>query len=147
MLADQFVQIIRRHLKEQGIADRWDPSREIPGSPCRVTATFRRADGRILHVREATRPEPEALAIDQALNLNPAPGGIVKMIVRSYGQTDETRHHQDSQETLGHLLKVVGPLNHGDILGQILLVDASEGPEEIPQTGPNPFHGVAVDFA
>jgi hypothetical protein len=81
VLAYQFVQIIRRHLKEQGIAGRWDTLREILGSQCRVTATFRRADGRILHVRKATRPEPEALAIYQALNLNPAPGGIVKMIV------------------------------------------------------------------
>jgi len=81
VLAYQFVQIIRRHLKERGICDRWSTLREILGSQCRVTATFRRADGRILHVRTATRPEPEALAIYQALNLNPAPGGIVKMIV------------------------------------------------------------------
>jgi hypothetical protein len=81
VLAYQFVQIIRRHLQEQGIAGRWNTLREILGSQCRVTATFRRADGRILHVRKATRPEPEALAIYQALNLNPAPGGIVKMIV------------------------------------------------------------------
>jgi transposase len=81
VLAYQFVQIIRRQLKEQGIADRWDTLREVLGSQCRVTATFKRADGRILHVRKATRPEPEALAIYRALNLNPAPGGIVKMIV------------------------------------------------------------------
>ena len=81
VLAYQFVQIIRRHLKEQGIADRWDTLREVLGSQCRVTATFNRADGRTLHVRKATRPEPEALAIYRALNLNPAPGGIVKLIV------------------------------------------------------------------
>ena len=80
MLAYQFVQILRRHLKEQGIADRWDTLREVLGSQCRVTATFNRADGGTLHVRKAT-PEPEALAIYRALNLNPAPGGIVKMIV------------------------------------------------------------------
>jgi len=29
VLAYQFVQIIRRHLKEQGIADRWDTLREV----------------------------------------------------------------------------------------------------------------------
>ena len=57
VLAYQFVQIIRRHLKEPGIAGRWDTLREILGSQCRVTATFRRADGRILQVRKATRPE------------------------------------------------------------------------------------------
>ena len=81
VLAYQFVQIIRRQLKEQGIVGRWATLREILGSQYRVIATFRRADGRILHVRKATRPEPEALAIYRALNLNPAPGGIVKMIV------------------------------------------------------------------
>ena len=81
VLAYQFVPIIRRQLKARGIADRWSPLREVLGSQCRVTATFKRADGRILHVRKATRAEPEARAIYQALNLNPAPGGIVKMIV------------------------------------------------------------------
>ena len=81
VLAYQFVQIIRRQLKTRGITDRWSMLREVLGSQCRVTATFKRVDGRTLHVRKATRAEPEALAIYQALNLNSAPGGIVKMIV------------------------------------------------------------------
>jgi transposase len=81
VLAYQFVQIIRRHLNDRGITDRWSTLREILGSHCRVTAPFKRADGRTLHVRKATRTEPEALAIYHALNLNTAPGGIVKMIV------------------------------------------------------------------
>jgi transposase len=81
VLAYQFVQIIRRHLKDRGIEGRWSTLRDNLASQCRITATFRRADGRTLHIRKATRPEPEALAIYQALNLNPAPGGIVKMIV------------------------------------------------------------------
>ena len=81
VLAYQFVQIIRRRLKERGIGERWSTLREILGGQCRITATFKRADGRTLHVRKATRAEPEALAIYQVLNLNPVPGGIVKMIV------------------------------------------------------------------
>ena len=80
VLAYQFVQIIRRQLKERGITDRWGTLREIMGSQCRITATFKRADGRTLHVRKPTRAEPEALAIYQALNIDPAPGGIVKML-------------------------------------------------------------------
>jgi hypothetical protein len=39
---------------------------------------FRRADGGALHIRKATRAEPEQLAIYQALNCNPVPGGISK---------------------------------------------------------------------
>jgi transposase len=81
VLAYQFVQIIRRQMKERGITDRWGTLREILASQCRITATFKRADGRTLHVRKATRAEPEALAIYQALNIDPAPGGIVKMLV------------------------------------------------------------------
>jgi len=81
VLAYQFVQIIRRHLRDRGIDGCWSTLRDRLAGQCRVTATFRRADGRTLHVRKATRAEPEALAIYQALNLNPAPGGIVKMIV------------------------------------------------------------------
>ncbi len=81
VLAYQCVQLIRRWRKH-GIDARWSTLRETLASPCRVTATFQRADGRTRHVRKATRPEPEALAMYQALNLNPAPGGFVKMIDR-----------------------------------------------------------------
>ena len=42
----------------------------------RSTATCQRADGRTLHVRKASRAEPDARAIDQALNLNPAPAAF-----------------------------------------------------------------------
>ena len=81
VLAYQFVQIIRRRLKEHGIDDRWNTLREILGSQCRVTACFRQADGRTLHVRKPTRAEPQALAIYRALDLDPVPGGIVKTLV------------------------------------------------------------------
>ena len=57
-----------RAKKEQGIANRF-------------TATFRRKDGRTLHVRKATRAEPEQQKIFRALGTDPAPGGIRKMIV------------------------------------------------------------------
>jgi hypothetical protein len=47
--------------------------------------SFRRADGRSLHVRKATRPETELAEIYQSLNLNlnlnPLPGGVQKTIV------------------------------------------------------------------
>jgi len=34
-----------------------------------------------LHVRKATRAEPEQMAIYRALKVNPAPGGVSKTIV------------------------------------------------------------------
>lgn len=81
VLAYQLVQLIRRRLRAQGISERWSTLRDILAGQCRVTATFRRADGRTLHVRKATRAEPAQLAIIQALGSDPSPGGIQKMIV------------------------------------------------------------------
>ncbi len=81
VLAYQFVQIIRRRLQAHGITDRWSTLRAILAGQCRVTATFRRPDGRALHVRKATQPEPAQLAIIRVLGSDPTPGGVHKMIV------------------------------------------------------------------
>jgi transposase len=83
VLAYQFVQLIRRCLKESGINanSSWRTLREIMSTQCRLTASFRRAEGKALHVRKATRAEPEQMAIYRALKVNPAPGGISKTIV------------------------------------------------------------------
>jgi hypothetical protein len=81
ILAYQFVQILRRHWKEKEITGRWSTLREILGGQRRVTASFLRADGGALHVRKATRPEPELLALYKALALDPLPGGVQKTYV------------------------------------------------------------------
>lgn len=81
VLAYQCVQLIRRRLRAHGISERWSTLRDRLAGQCRVTATFRRADGRTLHVRQATRAEPAQLAIIQALGSDPSPGGIQKMLV------------------------------------------------------------------
>ena len=80
VLAYQFVQIIRRILKDHGIQGRWRSLRGILAVQRRVTASFRRADGGTLHVRKATRPETALAAIYQALNIDPLPGGVKKTV-------------------------------------------------------------------
>ena len=50
------------------------------GGQCRVTASFHRADEDALHIRKATRAEPEQLTIYRALDCDPAPGGVSKTI-------------------------------------------------------------------
>jgi hypothetical protein len=69
------------YLAEHAIRERWSVLRDRLASQCRVTATFRRADGRTLHVGKATRAEPDQAAIYSALNVNPAPGGVQKTII------------------------------------------------------------------
>ena len=81
VIAYQLVQVIRRRLAARGEHASWSTLRRILGGQHRVTATFRCADGRTLHVRKPTRAEPPQRAIYDALGINPAPGGTRKTIV------------------------------------------------------------------
>jgi transposase len=81
VLAYQFVQLIRRHLQAQGINASWAMLRETLAGQVRVTATFRRPDGRALHVRKATEAEAGQMTIYQALGVDPSPGGVTKLLV------------------------------------------------------------------
>jgi transposase len=80
VLAYQCVQLIRTKLKQHSIDAGWASLRQILSGQRRVTATFRQADGRTLHVRKSTLAEPDLLNIYQALGLNAAPGGTRKLI-------------------------------------------------------------------
>ena len=81
VIAYQLVQTIRRRLAEHGENASWTTLRRILQGQHRVTASFRRKDGRTLHVRKATRAEQPQLKIYTALDLHPAPGGVTKLIV------------------------------------------------------------------
>jgi len=81
VLAYQLVQVIRRRLKMQGITMSWGGLREVLSVQRRVTTRFFQRDGRALHVRKTTRPEPELAAIYWALNIDPTPGGVQKMVI------------------------------------------------------------------
>ena len=81
VIAYQLVQVIRRRLRETGQRASWNTIRRTLEGQQRITATFRRADGRTLHVRKATRAEPPQQAIYDALDLDPAPGATTKTIV------------------------------------------------------------------
>ncbi len=81
VLAYQVVQTLRRQLKAQGIHESWSRLREILSVQRRVTASFRRRDGRTLHVRQSTAAEPELKAIYEAWGLDPTPGDTKKLIV------------------------------------------------------------------
>jgi hypothetical protein len=80
VLAYQFVQVIRQRLRVHGIHDSWSGLREILAVQRRVTASFVQKDGRTLHVRKATRPEPDLLRLYDALGLAHQPGGVQKLI-------------------------------------------------------------------
>jgi len=80
VLAYQMVQIIRRKLAAKGDHLSWSGLRAILAVQQRVTATFRQRDGHTLHVRKATVAEPDLRQIYDALQIDPAPGGIRKYL-------------------------------------------------------------------
>ena len=73
VIAYQLVQTIRRRLAEHGENASWTTLRRILQGQHRVTASFRRKDPQ--HV--PTRAEQRQL---RALDLDPAPGGVTKLI-------------------------------------------------------------------
>ncbi len=81
ILAYQFVRIVRKRLCEKGIKGSWSTLHMELASHCRITATFRRADGRTMNIRKATLPDPGAKKIYQALGCPMQPGGMKKMPV------------------------------------------------------------------
>ncbi len=81
VIAYQLVQVIRTRLRKHGEHASWSTLRRILEGQQRVTATFRRPDGRTLHVRSATQAEPEQRAIYDALGIDPQPGGVRKTII------------------------------------------------------------------
>ena len=81
VIAYQLVQVIRTRLRAHGEHASWSTLRRILEGQQRVTATFRRPDGRTLHVRTATQAEPEQRAIYNALGVDPQPGHVRKTII------------------------------------------------------------------
>ena len=81
VLAYQFVQVLRSRLKDRGIHTSWAGLREILSVQRRVTATFVQKDGRTLHVRKATQPEPELKRLYDLLAIEPLPGGTKKLTI------------------------------------------------------------------
>ena len=81
VLAYHFVHTLRLQLKGQGIDDSWETLRETLATQQRVTVTLQRRDGRAVHVRKATRPEPHHQRISEILGHSPNPGGTHRVLV------------------------------------------------------------------
>ena len=80
VLAYQCVQVLRTTLAKAGIDASWASLRKTLSIQRRVTASFRRQDGRSVHVRKSTVAEPDLMAIYRALGISPTPGGTKKLI-------------------------------------------------------------------
>lgn len=80
VLAYQCVQLFRHQLRAKGIDLSWRRLRDLLCVQQRITARFKQKDGRTLHVRKTTQPEPQLKSIYEALGLDPLPGGTKKRV-------------------------------------------------------------------
>ena len=76
-----WVHTPRLQLKAQGINDSWNTLRQTLATQRRVTVTLQRRDGRVVHVRKATRPKPRHQTLGTLLKLDPNPGRTYRVLV------------------------------------------------------------------
>lgn len=81
VLAYHFVHTLRLQLKVEGVHDAWDTLRDTLAGQHRITTTLQRRDGRAVHVRKATRPEPRQKRILDILRFPANPGGTQRVVV------------------------------------------------------------------
>jgi hypothetical protein len=81
VLAYHFVHTLRLQLKARGVNDSWSTLRQALATQRRVTVTLQRRDGRAVHVRKATRPQPRHQALGAILKLDPNPGRTHRVLV------------------------------------------------------------------
>jgi len=81
VLAYHFVHTMRLQLKAQGVHESWQTLRQTLNSQQRITTTLTRRDGRAVHVRKATRPEPHQQRINEILGLSANPGGTHRAVI------------------------------------------------------------------
>ena len=81
VLAYHFVHMLRLQLKAQGVNDSWNTLRQTLATQRRVTVTLQRRDGRAVHVRKATRPQPRHQTLGTILKLDPNPGRTHRVLV------------------------------------------------------------------
>ena len=70
LLAYHLIQTIRCQLKAKGIHDSWQSLRDKLDNQQRITVVLKRADGKTIHLRKTTQPEPYQKEIFDALGLS-----------------------------------------------------------------------------
>jgi len=81
VLAYHLVHTIRLQLKACGIHWSWEGIRRQLEGQDRVTVELKREDGKTVHVRKATRPEPRQQVIYDALGISDRPGKTEKTLI------------------------------------------------------------------
>lgn len=81
VLAYHVLHTIRRKLARHDITDSWATIRKALSTHERISTTIKRDDGKMIHVRKSSRPEPSHIRIYDALDIPHRAGKTVKAIV------------------------------------------------------------------
>lgn len=81
VLAYHILHTIRFKLRQNGITHSWPTIRKELVTHARISTTIKRDDGKIIHIRKSSRPEPFHVQIYNALNLPHRAGKTIKTIL------------------------------------------------------------------
>ena len=81
LIAYHLVQTLRVQLKSQGCHDSWQTIRRKMENQQRMTVILQREDGKTIHLRKATKADPQQSCLYKMLGISAQPGGIKKTLV------------------------------------------------------------------
>lgn len=81
LIAYHLVQTLRIQLKSQGCHDSWQTIRRIMENQQRITVILKREDGKTIHLRKATKADPQQSSLYTMLGISAQPGGVKKTLV------------------------------------------------------------------
>ena len=81
LIAYHLVQTLRVQLKSQGCHDSWQTIRRSMENQQRMTVILKREDGKTIHLRKATKADPQQSAVYKMLGISAQPGGVKKTLV------------------------------------------------------------------
>ncbi|MDA3832797.1 MAG: IS1634 family transposase [Spirochaetales bacterium] len=81
VLAYHLVHTIRFRLKKEDIFSSWSSLLKLLSTQCRVSVSMQCKNGKTVHVRKSTRPEPRQQEIYSALGIKSHPGHAIKTTI------------------------------------------------------------------
>ena len=81
VLAYHVLHAIRFKLRKRGVTQSWSTIRKGLSTHMRITTTMKRDDGKMIHIRKSTRPEPFHVQIYDSLNIPLRPGKTIKTVL------------------------------------------------------------------
>lgn len=81
VLAYHVMHTIRIALRRHGIHENWTTVRNTMSTQVRISTTMKRDDGKVIHIRQSSRPERSHITIYNALGLSHRPGLTIRTVL------------------------------------------------------------------